>query len=151
MLRSLKDLKGYQVSATDGDLGSVVDFLFDDQRWVIRHLVVETGGFLAGHGVLISPISFRNAEWATHRFHLVLTEDEVRNSPSVEVDKPVSRQHEQDYYRYYGYPYYWRFTGPWGMGGYPSMLASGRTMTEDLADPSDEAPGHPTRKKAVTQ
>ena len=125
MLRSLKDLERYTVSATDGDIGSVVDFLLDDERWIVRYLVVETGGFLGGHRVLISPISFRNADWATRSFHLALTLDKVKNSPSVDTDKPVSRQHERDYYGYYGYPFYWGYSASWGMGAYPSLLATG--------------------------
>jgi len=126
MLRSLNDLERYKVSATDGDIGSVVNFLLDDQRWVVRYLVVETGGLLGGHRVLISPISFRRAEWSTRSFHVALTMEKVKNSPSVDVDKPVSRQHEQDYYRYYGYPYYWGYTGIWGMGAFPGLLGAGR-------------------------
>jgi sporulation protein YlmC with PRC-barrel domain len=125
MLRSLKDLERYTVSATDGDIGSVVNFLLDDERWVVRYLVVETGDFFNERRVLISPISFRQAEWSTQRFHLALTRDKVKHSPSVDVDKPVSRQHERVYYRYYGYPYYWGQSGPWGMGYYPSVLATG--------------------------
>ena len=58
MLRSLKDLERYKVSASDGDIGSVVNFLFDDERWAVRYLVVDTGGFFSGRSVLISPISF---------------------------------------------------------------------------------------------
>ena len=127
MLRSLKDLERYKASATDGDIGSVVSFLLDDERWVVRYLVVEPGSFLDGRQVLISPASFRQAEWATRRFHLALTMDKVKNSPSVDVDKPVSRQHEGDFYRYYGYPYYWRAPGLWGMGSYPGALAAGRS------------------------
>ena len=81
MLRSLKDLERYKVSATDGDIGSVVNFLLDDQRWVVRYLVVETGGFLGGRRVLISPISFRQAEWSTRSFHVALTMDEGQEQP----------------------------------------------------------------------
>jgi sporulation protein YlmC with PRC-barrel domain len=66
---------------------------------------------------------FRRAEWATESFHLALTKDKIRNSPGVDVDKPVSRQHEHDYYSYYGYPYYWGYSGLWGRGNYPGMLA----------------------------
>ncbi len=132
MLRSLKDLEGYTVSATDGDIGRVVDFLLDDERWIVRYLVVETGGFFDGRRVLISPISFRKAEWSTRRFHLALTRDKVKNSPSVDVDKPVSRQHELDYFGYYGYPRYWGYSGLWGMGAYPGLLAAGRSERERL-------------------
>jgi uncharacterized protein YifN (PemK superfamily) len=124
MLRSLKDLEQYTVSATDGDVGTVVNFLFDDERWVVRHLVVETGGFWDGRRVLVSPISFRDADWSTHNFRLALTRDKIRNGPSVDVDKPVSRQHEQEYFGYYGYPYYWGYSGLWGAGMYPGLLAT---------------------------
>ena len=95
MLRSLKELERYAVSATDGEVGTVVDFLLDDEPWTVRYLIVATS-FLEGHRVLISPISFRQADWSTQRFHLALTKDKVKNSPSVNVDAPVSRQHERD-------------------------------------------------------
>ena len=65
MLRSLKDFEGYAVSATDGDIGHVANFLLDDERWIVRYLVVETGGFFSGRRVLISPISFRQVDWST--------------------------------------------------------------------------------------
>lgn len=123
MLRSLRELERYKVSATDGDIGHVVDFLLDDQHWVVRYLVVETGGFLDGRHVLITPISFRHVDWATKHFHLALTKDKVKNSPNIEVDKPVSRQHELDYHGYYAYPYYWGSSGFWGAGAYPGLLA----------------------------
>lgn len=126
MLRSLKDLERYKVSATDGDIGSVTDFLLDDQRWTIRYLVADTDGLFDGRRVLISPISLQQADWATRRLHVALTRDKVKKSPSIDVDKPVSRQHERDYYRYYGYPYYWGYSGLWGMGAYPGLLAAQR-------------------------
>lgn len=95
MLRNLKDLERYTVGATDGDLGRVVDFLFDDERWVVRYLVVEPGGFFDERRVLISPISFRQVDWRLQCFNVALTKDKVRNSPSIDLDKPVSRQYER--------------------------------------------------------
>lgn len=126
MLRSLKDLERYTVNATDGDIGSVANFLLDDEHWAIRYLVADTDGFFDGRRVLISPISLRQADWSTRRLHVALTRDKVKKSPSIDVDKPVSRQHERDYYRYYGYPYYWGYSGLWGMGADPGLLAAGR-------------------------
>lgn len=125
MLRSLKDLEGYTVSATDGDIGSAVDFFLDDERHTVRYLVVDTGGVFSGRRVLISPVSFGEADWSTHRFNVAMTVDKVKNSPDVDLDKPVSRQMEEDYSRYYGYPYYWGYSGVWGMGAYPNVLATG--------------------------
>ncbi len=81
MLRSLKDLEGYTVNASDGDVGSVVDFLVEDERWTIRYLVVETGGFFNERRVLISPVSFGKVEWSTRRVDLTLTRDKIKNSP----------------------------------------------------------------------
>jgi hypothetical protein len=133
MFRSLKDLEEYTIGATDGDVGSVVNFLLDDERWVVRYLVAKTGGIFGGRQVLISPISFRQADWSTRRFYLALTVDKIRNSPSFDLDKPVSRQHELDHFAYYGYPRYWGYRGLWGMGTHPGYLAAGG---------SKDAPSH---------
>ncbi len=133
MLLNLKELERYKVNATDGDIGSVVDFLLDDERWTVRYLVVETGGILNERRVLISPIAFRAVDESAKQFHLALSIDRVKNSPSVDVDKPVSRQHERDYSGYYGYPYYWGSSGMWGAGAYPDGLATGARHEPDTA------------------
>ena len=83
------------MTASDGDIGKVVNFLLDDRSWVVRALVVETGGLIGGRRVQISPIAFRDADWSSQRFHLALTMDEVEHSPSIDVDQPVSVQHER--------------------------------------------------------
>ena len=137
MLRSLKDLEGYAAGATDGDVGRVVDFLLDDERWAVRYLVVEPGSFLDGSQVLVSPISFRDVDWPTHRFHLALTKEKVRKSPSIDADKPVSRQHEGDFSRYYGFPCYWRSSGLWGVSSVPNAPAEDEPKEEPAA-PSGE-------------
>ena len=126
MLRSLKDLEKFTASATDGDIGSVEDFLFDDARWTIRYLVVDTVEFLDGRQVLISPISFRQVEWSARRFHLALTMAKIEESPSTDMDQPVSRQHEEDLNRYYGYPSYWAYSTLWGLGSNPALITAKR-------------------------
>jgi hypothetical protein len=136
MLRRLRDLDKYSVSATDGDLGHVDDFLVDDEQWIVRYLVVESGCFLDRRGVLISPISFRRADWETQRFHLRLTLDQIKGSPDTDTDKPVSRQHESEYLGYYGYPPYWSQPALWGMGLYPGWFAGSRP---DNAPPTSTA------------
>lgn len=125
MLRSLKDMNHYTVTATDGDVGKVKDFLIDDEHWVVRYLVVDTGGWLDRHEVLISPVSFSDVDWATQRFHVALTKDKVKNSPSVDTDKPVSRQQEEAFHNYYGYPLYWDYPAMWGAGTAATLLAEG--------------------------
>ena len=122
MLQNLKDLQGYALRATDGDVGTVKDFYFDDDRWVVRYLVVETGTWLSSRKVLISPVSMRAPDHDAKVVPVSITREQVRNSPDIDTDKPVSRQHEADYLGYYGYPVYWDSIGIWGAGGMPGMM-----------------------------
>lgn len=151
MLRSLKQVESYKVSATDGDVGKVTDFLFDDQHWTTRYLVTDTSGFWeAAHLVLISPISFGSIDWAAKLFHVALTKDKIKNSPNIDLDQPVSRQHERDYSNYYGWPYYWGpgMTGVWGMGMYPFPPSASPPKEQPVED-ADNDP-HLRSAKQVT-
>ena len=125
MLRSTKDLENYGMGATDGAIGHVKDFYFDDKTWVVRYLVVETGDWLASRKVLISPISVGEPHWTDRTLPVALTRAQVESSPDIDTNKPVSRQHEMDYAGYYGYPYYWGGDGMWGGGAYPNMMLPG--------------------------
>ena len=58
MLRSVKQLYGDKLAASDGEIGQVKDFYFDDQSWVVRYLVADTVSWLSGRKVLISPHAF---------------------------------------------------------------------------------------------
>lgn len=126
MLRSLKDLENYTLFATDGEIGTVVGFLLDDMSWTIRYLVAEANGRSGARDVLISPVSFRKADWQTRCFRLALTTEMVRRSPDIDTNAPVSRQHEIEYFRYFGYSSYWGGSGLWGAGTHPALLAVGR-------------------------
>ena len=127
MLRNLKGLRGYAIRASDGVIGKVDDFYFDDETWAIRYLVVDTGTWLSGRKVLISPIALGHAGWMGRQLPVALTRAQVERSPDIDTRKPVSRQHEAQYFGYYGYPYYWGGAGLWGMGAYPgSLTAQGR-------------------------
>ena len=122
MLRNLKDLEGYALRATDGDIGTVKDFYFDDDRWVVRYLIVETGSWLASRKVLVSPVSVGTPNYGDKVLPVSITREQVRNSPDIDTDKPVSRQHEAEYLGYYGYPAYWDSVGIWGAGSVPGTL-----------------------------
>jgi len=125
MLRSMNDLVGYAIRATDGPIGHVRDLYFDDQAWVIRYLIVDTGSWLSSRQVLISPMSVEPSIWDENVLNVSITREQVSNSPDIDTDKPVSRQHEMEYLGYYGYPYYWGGAGFWGAGVYPSMRLMG--------------------------
>lgn len=136
MLRSLKQMEHYKVSASDGEVGTVANFFLDDEFWTVRYLVVETDGFFEGRKVLVSPISFLKAEWGSGQFHVALTRDKVKHSPGVDTDRPVSRQHEQDFSMYYGYPNYWGASGVWGVNGDPAMLALAAERAKPVGPPN---------------
>jgi len=125
MLHPMKDMEGYAIGATDGLIGNVKDFYFDDKMWVIRYLIVETGEWLSSRRVLVSPFAINQPKWSEKVLPAAITRDQVKNSPHIDTDKPVSRQHEMGYLGYYGYPYYWAGGGLWGGSLYPGLMLSG--------------------------
>jgi uncharacterized protein YrrD len=132
MLRNVKDLRGFALLATDGVIGKVDDLYFDDEDWGVRYLVVNTGSWLSNRKVLISPIAVGHAGWMAKRLPVALTRAQIEGSPDIDTRKPVSRQHEAEYFRYYGYPYYWGGAGLWGMGAYPGSLTTEGRVEEEL-------------------
>ena len=122
MLREVKELHGATIHAIDGEIGRVDEILFDDANWTVRYLIVNTGSWLFGRKVLISPLSFGHLDWDSNTLHLNLTRKQIENSPGVETNEPVSRQWETDYFDYYQWPYYWSGAGAWGDCGYQGAL-----------------------------
>jgi len=122
MLHSAKKLDGMKVVAVDGEVGKVIDVYFDDEKWVIRHLVVDAGGWLTGRKVLLSPISVSGADWSGGLLRVELSREQIQNSPGLDTQKPVSRQHESDLYEHYGYPDYWSGPYLWGYAILPTLL-----------------------------
>lgn len=130
MLRNMSDVKNYAIGATDGDIGQVDDFYFDDRTWVIRYLVIDTGSWLAGRKVLISPIAIHAPNWEQGILPVSITKEQVRQSPEIETERPVSRQNEMRYFDYYGYPIYWGGSGLWGECMYPNLMYPGKANTD---------------------
>jgi hypothetical protein len=125
MLRTSGDILEFAVDSTDGMIGHVRDLYFDDFTWVIRYFVVNTGSWLTGRKVLISPISAGLPDWSGRVLPVTITMDQVRSSPLIDTDKPVSRQHEADLHNHYSHPYYWHRSDIWGTGLYAAQLVSG--------------------------
>jgi len=118
MLNKAKTLKGYKLSSLDGEIGKVMEFYFDDRHWTIRYLVADTGNWLTGRQVLISPYALVAANKDEEHISVNLTKKQIENSPSLDSDKPVSRQFEETYYGYYGWPIYWNGPYVWGTNPY---------------------------------
>jgi hypothetical protein len=106
MLRSLNEMIGYSLKATDGEIGRCEDFLFEDRPWVIRYMVAKTEKWFLENHVLLSLINFKSPEWSNRLFHVSLTKEQIRNSLPLEADAPVSMIENQSYL-YYGWPAYW--------------------------------------------
>jgi hypothetical protein len=129
MLRHTSDIKGYSIGAEDGQIGSVVDFLFDDRAWLVRWLVVDVGHILPGRKVLLPPMVLGHVNHVGRQFAVRLTMQEVKDSPDIDTDKSVSRQMEGRVYDYYGWNPYWNsgvYMGGYGFAGGlgASMMAS---------------------------
>ncbi len=144
MLSNTSRLKGLVIRATDGELGTVDRLYFDDETWAIRYFTVETGGWLGGRPVLISPISVVHADWQAKRLDVALTKRQVENCPGVDTHQPVSRRHEAAYLDYYGYSYYWGGPYVWGTAFYPADLAipavaSAESMADRIQKESEDS------------
>jgi len=140
MQRDLKTLYGYKLDSLDGDIGRVRDFYFDDENWVVRYLVADTGSWLTGRLVLISPHAFGRFNEIDGKSMIVnLTRKQIEASPSIDCHQPVSRQHEIDYFNHYGWPAYWNGTGLWGFGDFPVAPS---------LPPAVRVPSHPFRHRA---
>jgi hypothetical protein len=107
MLRSAKSLNGYLLATQDGEIGRCNDFLFDDEYWIIRYMVADTRKWLPGQKVLISPAALGSPDWSTRRFPVNLSSEQIKKSPPLDEDAPVSRLYEIKYADYYSYSYYW--------------------------------------------
>lgn len=107
MLRTTRDLMHCTLRARDGDIGAVRDLYFDEIGWTVRYLVVSTGAWLSSRKVLISPEAVRAPDWTERQLPVDLTIEQIRTSPSVDTDRPVSRQHEAQMREHYRWPPYW--------------------------------------------
>lgn len=138
MLHSESALRGFPLKSRDGEIGSISDFYFDDRHWAIRYLVADTGNWLSHRKVLISPYALGGVSGEAGRIDVDLTQEQIENSPSLDSDKPVSRQFEESYYGYFGWPSYW--SGPYVWGAYPLIVRDPAEWTEPTTAESTADP-----------
>jgi hypothetical protein len=109
MLWNTSIIKGFSISASDGHIGTISDFLFDDVNWHVRWLVVETGDWLSGRKVLLPSSALAHLNQEHSDCPIKLTMQQIKDSPDVDTERPVSRQMEANVYGYYGYSPYWYY------------------------------------------
>lgn len=139
MLTKITKLYGISLNGSDGDLGTIQDFYFDDKSWNIRYIVAETGNWLNERQVLLSPHSILSVDFDEDVIVVNLTQKQIEESPPISRHQPVSRQFEEQYYNYYGWPYYW---GGFGSSGYPIGFAAADALEEEKLESSLRADTH---------
>ncbi len=133
MLKRHSEITGCALGTSDEDFGAVKDIYFDDALWIARYLVADTGTWLPGRQVLLSPLSFGPPDWYDRRVPVNLTKDQIEHAPGLECDVPVSRQHEIELAKYYSWPAYW---GERVMHGTAEALAAvASAESSDKKDP----------------
>lgn len=153
MLRSLDELRNYVLVARDGEIGRSKDFLFDDEQWAVRYMVADTGKWLPGREVLISPLAIGGSDWENRRLEVDMSRDAVEASPPLERNAPVSRLYEMRLSRHYRWPIYWGGGGVWGPHTIPRELireAPASQESEEDLDLEDPERSHLRSVKEVT-
>jgi sporulation protein YlmC with PRC-barrel domain len=150
MLQRLAQLRAATVHALDGEIGTVEDFYFDDERWTIRYVVVSTGRWLSERSVLLSVISILSPDWGAKRLPVRLTREQVRKSPDVDTYQPVSRAQEAAILSHYSYPYYWSGPALWGPVPFPAIAADTATVGL-LRPPAPAASEHDQRLRSCEE
>ena len=140
MLYKAKTLKGFKLRGKDGEIGKVKELYFDDKFWTVRYLVADTGSWLSRRQVLISPYALLDVNEEEGTVSVDLTKIQIQNSPSLDTDKPVSKQFEESYYGYYEWPAYWKGSYVWG--GYPGIIRD-RELRNDFLQDLDFNPWDP--------
>ncbi len=133
MLRPFKTLRGSTLAASDGEIGKVHEFYFDDAQWRLRYFIVETGSWLTGRSVLISPTALTQVDGQSGSIAVRLTQEQVRHSPPIDSDQPISRQREAELHSYYGWDPYWSLTD-----GSPGMMLPPAVAPAPFGVPQNE-------------
>jgi uncharacterized protein YrrD len=140
VLHLARKVSGATLRATDGDIGTLEDFYFEEDRWTVRYLLVDTGKWFSGKKVLISPMSV-TGDWGMSGVRVNLTKDQVWHSPEFDHRQPLSRAGETKILGYYGYPYYWGAGNIWGAFDNPAALATGPAVTRPADDGASATTG----------
>lgn len=130
MIRSMKKMNGFSIKAIDGKIGELEDIFFDDENWIVRYFVIDTGDWLEDRLVLVSPSAIKKVDLGNEIIEVTLDKQQIEDSPKIDSDKPVSRQHEHDLVNYYNWPNYWISAGGAFMAGPIVVPQSNPTSVE---------------------
>lgn len=130
MLVNAKTLAGFRLNCLDGEIGTVQEFYFDDKHWAVRYLVADTGSWLVGRQVLISPYSVAEVDTENGRVTVKLSKSQIEESPPLPADQPLTRQYEKDFFLFYGWPFYWTGLNMWGQAPFLAPIKNQNPVEE---------------------
>jgi len=143
MLYRVEHLRGYTIRATDGEIGTVDDLLFDDRSWMVRYIVADTGGWLSSRRVLLSPSVLERPDRVALAVPVRLTREKIRESPRIDADAPVTREQEELLSRHYGWAAWWSepatSVGLLGTGPLYEAPLTAAPINPPLSEPETEA------------
>ncbi|MFO8065917.1 MAG: PRC-barrel domain-containing protein [Spirochaetia bacterium] len=154
MLRNVNHLKDFVILATDGEMGRAKYFLFDDEDWTVRYVVVQTGSWINRKTVLVSPVFITGIRRPEQKITVNLTREQVRHSPDLGTKQPISRRQEREYYNYFKMPAYWPGYGLWGTGMHPDdilAISQGSDTRKPLPSGPVEAEEAETRLRSTAE
>lgn len=103
-LPRVAELKGYTIMTTDGEVGHIDDFLFDDETWAVRYAVVGTGGWYAHGRLLLHPRVIVGRDARKRHLTVSISREQLLQSPRVDAHKPVSWKSEEELARHFSWP-----------------------------------------------
>lgn len=130
MLRGAREMRGWFIGTEADEVGYLSDVYFDDRRWIVRHLVVDTSHWMVGQSVLLSPRSVDGVDPARHLLRTSLSRGQVALGAGLDQAKPVSRQHELELSHYYGFPSYAVTVGASVGVGVPATLRNAGSVAD---------------------
>jgi hypothetical protein len=101
-LRSVNEVVGYDISAVDGEVGKVEDFLIDDETWTIRFMVVKTGSFFSGNRILLAPEWVRSVRCSERAVNVSLSCETIKNGPVFDPTAAINHEVEERIFDAYG-------------------------------------------------
>ena len=131
MLYRFDQLEGTALHARDGKLGKVEDLYFDDRDWMVRYLVVDTGGWFTSRKVLLSPASVERFDHEAGEIQMDLTKEQIEASPPIGSEETVSRRMEAAIAAHYDWPAYWNL---------PSLVTGGPVLAPSLSSELSTTP-----------
>jgi len=131
MLRSLEKLYGCKILALDSYIGWVNDFLFSDESWTIRYLMVDTRMWISRLKAIPIPFILGETKLQKNSLLVDLTKEQIKKSPDIDLNIPISRQQELEIHRFYGWAPYWISRANHGLNAISQLQTSPEMIRKD--------------------